>query len=166
MTSPTWGHTFVTYFTGHFSYPTACCAPSSSLNRGSAILSTKWIDALEWKVGLVWAVAWSPRNLRESKWRLFFSHVVSLHSLRSLDIGADLARKRRPREALPYIMEAIKDQNNLDAMIELAFLRHRPHAIQTLELAESRGKPKEHLVFHVVLNHENRTKHLERASWA
>ena len=77
-----------------------------------------------------------------------------------------MARKRRPREALPYIMEAIKDQNNLDAMIELAFLRHRPHAIQTLELAESRGKPKEDLVFHVVLNHEKRTKHLERGSWA
>ena len=51
-------------------------------------------------------------------------------------------------------MEAIKDQNNLDAMIELAFLRHRPHAIQTLELAESRGKPKEHLVLLIVLNHK------------
>lgn len=66
--------------------------------------------------------------------------MVSEESQRNLDIGADLARKRRPREALPYIMEAIKDQNNLDAMIELAFLRHRPHAIQTLELAESRGR--------------------------
>jgi hypothetical protein len=51
-------------------------------------------------------------------------------------------------------------------MIELAFLRHRPHAIQTLELAESRGKPEEHLVLYVVLKHNKRAKHLERASWA
>ncbi|KAK0451220.1 uncharacterized protein EV420DRAFT_1561559, partial [Desarmillaria tabescens] len=48
--------------------------------------------------------------------------VVSAESQRNYEIGAELCRKRKPKEAAPYLLRAIQDHNNLDAFIELSFL--------------------------------------------
>jgi hypothetical protein len=57
----------------------------------------------------------------------------------SLQKAEDLCQKGRANEAVPYLKEAMKDENNLDAYIQMAFLCDRPFALETLETAESRG---------------------------
>ena len=37
-------------------------------------------------------------------------------------MAEDLCRKRKPEKALPYIFKAMKDPNNLDAIIQMAFV--------------------------------------------
>jgi len=41
---------------------------------------------------------------------------------RSLEIAEALCNKGKPNEAVPYLVKAMKDGNNLDAFIQCAFL--------------------------------------------
>jgi hypothetical protein len=60
--------------------------------------------------------------------------------MNSLEKAEDLCRKRRPLEAIPYLMAVLEENpNNLDAVIQLAFLRQRPDAVKMLEKAERTG---------------------------
>ncbi|KAF8963242.1 hypothetical protein BDZ97DRAFT_1821224 [Flammula alnicola] len=66
--------------------------------------------------------------------------MVSEESRRNLEKAEDLCRKRKPNLAVPYLLKAIKDNNNLDAIIQVAFLLDMPGAIEALEAAELRGR--------------------------
>ena len=57
----------------------------------------------------------------------------------SLEKAEDLCRKRKPKQAVPYLLKAIQDDNNLDAFIQAAFLLHIEGALEALEAAELRG---------------------------
>jgi len=52
----------------------------------------------------------------------------------SLEKAEDLCRKKKPKLAVPYLLKAIQDDNNLDA-----FLLHVEGALEALEAAELRG---------------------------
>ena len=60
----------------------------------------------------------------------------------SLEKAEDLCRKKRPHEALPYLRKALDlDPENLDAMIQLAFLApNLASSVKTLENAERTGE--------------------------
>ncbi|KAI0786330.1 hypothetical protein C8Q75DRAFT_794060 [Abortiporus biennis] len=47
---------------------------------------------------------------------------VSAESQRNLDIAEDLCARRRPKEAVPYLVKAMEDDANTDAWIQAAFL--------------------------------------------
>lgn len=85
---------------------------------------------------------WSQANLKKSQGTIYSNVSLTkcsrLH-LFSLDIAEDLCRRRKPEEAMPYILEAMKDKNNLDVMIQASFLMSRSEGIETLEEAERRG---------------------------
>ncbi|KAH8827602.1 hypothetical protein DL96DRAFT_1708936 [Flagelloscypha sp. PMI_526] len=67
--------------------------------------------------------------------------VVNEKSRKALEKAEDLARKRRPKEAAPYVNEALElDPNNLDAYIQGAYLSPIEAGIELLEYAEKRGK--------------------------
>ena len=58
----------------------------------------------------------------------------------SLKIGEDLCRRRKPQEALPYLMKAMEDPNNLDAIVQMAFLMPTMQmGVKLLEEGEGRG---------------------------
>jgi hypothetical protein len=57
----------------------------------------------------------------------------------SLEKAEDLCRKKKPKLAVPYILKAIQDENNLDAFIQAAFLLDIEGALEALETAELRG---------------------------
>jgi hypothetical protein len=51
-----------------------------------------------------------------------------------------LCRKRKPNKAVPYLLEALKENpDNLDAVIQVAFLMDRQSAVETLEHGETIG---------------------------
>ena len=83
-------------------------------------------------------------SLNESEWHIAWTRFITqrltiLNS--SLRIGEDLARRRKPQEALPYLLKAMEDPNNLDAVIQVAFLMPTISAgVKLLEEAEARGK--------------------------
>ncbi|KAJ7105501.1 hypothetical protein C8R43DRAFT_1046632 [Mycena crocata] len=53
----------------------------------------------------------------------------------------DLCRKGRPNDAVPFLLEAIKDKNNLDAFIQMAFLSPtKTEAVENLEMTKSIGR--------------------------
>ena len=59
----------------------------------------------------------------------------------SLDIAEDLCRRRRPREAVPYLQKAMKDPRNLDAWVQAAFLApNLDESMETLKFAEEQGE--------------------------
>ncbi|KAJ7153296.1 hypothetical protein C8R46DRAFT_473579 [Mycena filopes] len=68
--------------------------------------------------------------------------MVSRESQENLKKAEDLCRKMRPNEAAPFLMEAMKDENNLDAHIQLAFLceTDKPFGVEVLETAERIGR--------------------------
>ncbi|KAG2006119.1 hypothetical protein CC2G_002464 [Coprinopsis cinerea AmutBmut pab1-1] len=67
--------------------------------------------------------------------------IVSAESEASLNKARDLARKGKPKEALPHLLKALDDRNNLDAMVEMAFLCPTvEQTIKMLERAELRGR--------------------------
>ncbi|KAJ6485475.1 hypothetical protein C8R47DRAFT_1048058 [Mycena vitilis] len=66
--------------------------------------------------------------------------IVSAASQDNLRKAEDLCQKRRPNEAVPFLLEAIKDPNNLDADLQMAFLCDKPFAVKTLENAEFKGR--------------------------
>ncbi|KAJ6536892.1 hypothetical protein B0H19DRAFT_1270587 [Mycena capillaripes] len=59
---------------------------------------------------------------------------------KSSEKAEDLCQKRRPNEAVPFLMEAMKDPNNLDADLQMPFLCDRPMAMEVLEQTERRGR--------------------------
>ncbi len=59
---------------------------------------------------------------------------------RSLRIGEDLCRKRKPNEAAPYLLKALEDPNNIDAIIQMAFLMSTINeGLELLEEGVARG---------------------------
>ncbi|KAJ7055534.1 hypothetical protein C8F01DRAFT_1158544 [Mycena amicta] len=64
--------------------------------------------------------------------------MVSAASQKATEKAADLVRRGRPKEAVPYLTEAMKDPNNLDAHIEMAFLT--VNAVRVLETAAVKGR--------------------------
>ncbi|KAJ7452748.1 hypothetical protein B0H11DRAFT_283446 [Mycena galericulata] len=66
--------------------------------------------------------------------------MVSAASQQNLQKAEDLCRKGRPKDALPFLREAMKDENNLDADIQMAFLRDKFAVAQVLEAAELKGR--------------------------
>lgn len=81
--------------------------------------------------------------MRNPAKRMYAFIAVLLSALtfsQSHEKGENLARQRRPHEAVPYIREALRlDPNNLDAYISAAFLQHSSPAIELLNEAEKRG---------------------------
>ena len=69
--------------------------------------------------------------------RMFLIHFS--FSYNSLDKAEDLCRKKKPKLAIPYLLKAIEDQNNLDAIIQIAFLMDRPNCIEALEGGKIKG---------------------------
>jgi hypothetical protein len=61
------------------------------------------------------------------------------NELISLEKAEDLCRKKKPKLAVPYLLKAIQDDNNLDAFIQVAFLLDIEGAVEALEAAELRG---------------------------
>ncbi|KAI0637854.1 hypothetical protein C8Q77DRAFT_1047446 [Trametes polyzona] len=67
--------------------------------------------------------------------------IVSAESAKNLAIAEDLCRRRRPEEAVPYLMKAMEDPNNLDVDIQIAFLAPTTReGLQMLEKTEERGR--------------------------
>jgi hypothetical protein len=58
----------------------------------------------------------------------------------SLDRAEDLCRRKKPAKALPFLLKAMEDGNNLDAFIQAAFLFPLPEALKALENAEAKGE--------------------------
>ncbi|KAF7800007.1 hypothetical protein EIP86_011250 [Pleurotus ostreatoroseus] len=70
-----------------------------------------------------------------------FGSSISQESLDNLDIAEDLCRRRRPREAVPYLQKAMKDPRNLDAWVQAAFLApNLDESMETLKFAEEQGR--------------------------
>ncbi|KAG2359636.1 hypothetical protein BDR07DRAFT_1336519 [Suillus spraguei] len=65
---------------------------------------------------------------------------VSIEAQRNLDRAEDLCRRKKPRKALPFLLKAMEDGNNLDAFIQAAYLFPLPEALKVLENAEAKGK--------------------------
>jgi hypothetical protein len=92
------------------------------------------------------AVGWlaqSPnkRRIRNPTFLLTLIYVVVWHSLNEAERYAG-SKKRKPskvKKAIPPLIKALKDKNNLDAIIQAAFLRPIPEALQILEYAEHTG---------------------------
>ena len=57
----------------------------------------------------------------------------------SLEKAEDLCRKKKFKLAVPYLLKAIQDDNNLDAFIQVALLLDIEGALEALEAAELRG---------------------------
>ncbi|KAF5326031.1 hypothetical protein D9611_000729 [Ephemerocybe angulata] len=81
------------------------------------------------------------RHGTEGKYGIAGGQLISKESERNLNIARDLCQRRKPNEAVPYIMKALEDPHNLDAAIELAFVAPTPKdCVQVLEEAARRGK--------------------------
>ncbi|KAH9938435.1 uncharacterized protein B0H18DRAFT_967157 [Fomitopsis serialis] len=67
--------------------------------------------------------------------------LVSQESQRNLKIAEDLCQKRKPKQALPYLVKAMEDPNNLDADVQFSFLQPNLNmSIKVLEDAERKGR--------------------------
>lgn len=59
---------------------------------------------------------------------------------RSLEIAEELCRKEKPNQAVPYLMKAMEDSNNLDAFVQCAFLCPTLHeSVECLETGIKKG---------------------------
>lgn len=58
----------------------------------------------------------------------------------SLDRAEDLCRRKKPAKALPFLLKAMEDGNNLDAFVQAAYLFPLPEALKALENAEAKGE--------------------------
>ncbi|EIW62110.1 uncharacterized protein TRAVEDRAFT_27483 [Trametes versicolor FP-101664 SS1] len=66
---------------------------------------------------------------------------VSREAAENLEKAEDLCRRRKPMQALPYLRKAMKDPNNLDAAVQMAFLMPTlGTAVQLLEDAKAQGR--------------------------
>ncbi|CAA7262682.1 unnamed protein product [Cyclocybe aegerita] len=66
--------------------------------------------------------------------------LVSEDSRKNLEKVEELCRRKKTEKAVPYLLKSIKDHNNLDAIIQVAFLFPRPDGIEALEYVERRGR--------------------------
>lgn len=58
----------------------------------------------------------------------------------SLDKAEDLCRKKKPEKAIPFLMKALEDPNNLDAAVQLAFVMpNMDMSLNVLEDTEKKG---------------------------
>ncbi|KAF9041801.1 hypothetical protein BDZ89DRAFT_1060165 [Hymenopellis radicata] len=62
---------------------------------------------------------------------------ISEESLKNLEIGTELCRRRQPNEALPYLYAAYLDERNVDACIQLAWIQPNPE--ECLEMLQQGG---------------------------
>ncbi len=66
----------------------------------------------------------------------------------SLQKAEDLCRRRKPEQALPYLFKAMEDPNNLDAIVQMAFLMPTiDMGVGLLEEGEVKGT-------HVLVSHQ------------
>ena len=80
-------------------------------------------------------MVWFPVLHGKSKKILLITRsVLNAKGVASLEKAEDLCRKKKPKLAVPYLLKAIQDDNNLDA-----FLLHVEGALEALEAAELRG---------------------------
>jgi hypothetical protein len=68
---------------------------------------------------------------------------------RSLEIAEALCNKRKPNEAVPYLVKAMEDGNNMDAFVQCAFLC--PTLDESVECLET-GIKKGALYYQILLN--------------
>ncbi|OAX41732.1 hypothetical protein K503DRAFT_848207 [Rhizopogon vinicolor AM-OR11-026] len=80
------------------------------------------------------------RHGMESKLGVGGGAVISKEAQQNLDRAEDLCRRRKPRKALPFLLKAMEDGNNLDAFVQAAFLFPLPEALKALENAEAKGR--------------------------
>ncbi|TBU48461.1 hypothetical protein BD309DRAFT_292618 [Dichomitus squalens] len=67
--------------------------------------------------------------------------MISEEAARNLKKGEDLCRRRKPEQALPYLFKAMEDPNNLDAIVQLAFLMPTMDiGIRLIEEGEAKGR--------------------------
>ena len=76
---------------------------------------------------------------KKISFKLATGSVLNAKGVVSLEKAEDLCRKKKPKLAVPYLLKAIQDDNNLDAFIQAAFLLHIEGALEALEAAELRG---------------------------
>ena len=67
-------------------------------------------------------MAWSVQNHSESTHPEFVVTQTSHSRLLSLEIAEKLLAKRKPNDALPYLVKAMEDGTNLDAYVAMAFI--------------------------------------------
>ena len=85
-------------------------------------------------------MVWFPvLHGKSKKILLATGSVLNEKDVVSLEKAEDLCRKKKPKLAVPYLLKAIQDDNNLDAFIQAAFLLHIEGALEALEAAELRG---------------------------
>ncbi|OBZ76530.1 hypothetical protein A0H81_03534 [Grifola frondosa] len=67
--------------------------------------------------------------------------MISKEAQKNLEKAEDLCRKRRPEKALPYLEKAMEGGNNLDAIVQMAFLMPTMDmSVKLLEEAEEKGR--------------------------
>ena len=69
----------------------------------------------------------------------------------SLEIAEALCNKRKPNEAVPYLMKAMEDPNNMDAFVQCAFLC--PTLDESVECLEA-GIVKGTSSYHITPQHQ------------
>ncbi|CCM02821.1 uncharacterized protein FIBRA_04933 [Fibroporia radiculosa] len=70
---------------------------------------------------------------------------VSREAQRNLDKAEDLCRRKKPEKAIPFLLKALEDPNNLDAAVQMAFLMpNLDMSVSVLDGAAQRGR--EHMV--------------------
>ncbi|PIL36807.1 hypothetical protein GSI_00497 [Ganoderma sinense ZZ0214-1] len=66
---------------------------------------------------------------------------VSQEAAKNLQKAEDLCRRRKPEQALPYLFKAMEDPNNLDAIVQMAFLMPTMDmGVRLLEEGEAKGR--------------------------
>ncbi|KAK7045140.1 hypothetical protein R3P38DRAFT_3433879 [Favolaschia claudopus] len=77
----------------------------------------------------------------EGKYGIGGGGLVSAESQRNLEIAEDLCRQGKPTDAVPYLTLAMKDRNNFDAEIQMAYLSPElSFSVEVLESAEKRAR--------------------------
>ena len=106
----------------------------------------------------MWNQSWVPEvesSPKKNKRSLFghphfkFAPSAEINPPPGLDKADDLCRKKKHKQAPPYIYAAIaKNPENLDAAVQFALLNDRKDALEILEASELKGD-----VSDVWLNH-------------
>lgn len=66
---------------------------------------------------------------------------ISREAQKNLDKAEDLCRKKKPEKAIPFLMKALEDPNNLDAAVQLAFVMpNMDMSLNVLEDTEKKGR--------------------------
>ncbi|KAK0442426.1 hypothetical protein EV421DRAFT_1808973 [Armillaria borealis] len=65
---------------------------------------------------------------------------ISNESQRNLDKGQEWMNKKKPEKAIPFLLKAMEDPNNLDACVSLALAMPHDMAIELLKRGEQQGR--------------------------